>query len=273
MRRLLLLLAVLGAGALHAQDKIQTRTGEIFSGKILQMDAFQLRLLRVSGSDTTISLTDLHYVIHQTGFRDRIGHNGSIHRRFAPGFEFQKLREIKYRSNYFHIGIGNMFAGELSMGYERLFDNGKIGLKLPLKFNVFPLQYGYYDTDMELLDSYGLDINFYPGRQGTFRFFAGMGFRTGSYVLGYNEREASTQNRVFANGYGNNYHEYEANFRAVMLNTGVFFRPLTWLGVNAVVGLGAARISAVSDEEAPEEYRKPQRTFLPDLQLNLTIGL
>lgn len=266
MRSAIIIAALLLAGKAYSQDRVQTRSGQMIQGKILSMDQVEMRLRNQGNQDTTISNLDVSYVKHQNGMRDRISLNGIVHRRFAPKFQFPSDEPKFYRKNYFHIGVGNLLFGQLSMGFERIIDGGKIGIKLPVKF-YFVDDYGM--DNQNVLDSYGLDINFYPGRQGTFRFFTGLGFRTGAYGRQYEEGG-------YSDWYG--YHhgaskQVETTYRAMMLNAGIFIRPFTWLGFNVVAGLGAGRIKGIEQDGPPDEYRQSERFVMPDLQVNLTIGI
>ena len=252
-----------------AQDQLLQRNGKVLSGKIISINPLEVTFRPDSGYAKNMLLTEIRALKHQSGYCDLVNRRGEIKRCWRPTVQlrekYHEHQSLDYRVNYFHLGVGNFFFRSFSLSYERLLDQGKLGIKIPIMVNfrdVYSFDNDYAYAEDKRAFSYGVDLNFYPGRQGFIRFFTGMGVRFGEYEYSRNYRS------------GNNEYKTENGttpFQALLFNNGLMIRPFTWLAVNAVVGLGVSHINNLERDEYGN-VRSVNRIFI-DPQLNLTIGL
>ena len=259
-----------------AQDKVLKRDGSLLTGKVLTISPTEVVVKQDSTTTITYPLTDIRYIKHQVGYLDGVGRSGLVHRSWSPRCEL-RAREFSlnrltarihpYRANYFHICVGNILFSQFSLAYERLFDGGKIGLKIPIKVGFRSIDDDFPTStysDEKVATSFGIDVNFYPGRQGFVRFFTGLGVRAGDYLYYQSKYEENSTNSGYVG------QEYTARFKGLVMNNGLMIRPFTWLAVNAVLGVG---VISIKDNSNSNNGNYSKAILFADPQLNLTIGL
>jgi len=106
------------------------------------------------------------------------------------------------------------------MSYERILNNGKVGIQIPVSFGYAP--HNNVSNDFVINKFYtGLYFNFYPTGQGKVRYFLGPGIRVGS---GHDNHDNNNNSDSF---YGK-----------LLINNGVVFSPIQQLSLAAVLSLG-----------------------------------
>ncbi|HEX4886921.1 MAG TPA: hypothetical protein VFV37_02645 [Luteibaculaceae bacterium] len=272
---LTLFLGLLGLVSL-AQDRVVMRDNTILSGVVKSVDLTSCLLQRMP-ADTLIPMNTIKRIMYANGLVDQVsmrysppakvkgaGNRNEVEPALADESGLSTTR--KYRKNYFHAGVGNFFLGELSLGVEHLIDNGKFGVRVPLKI-------GFGEFDDFYNDMIGVDFMLYPGRQGTVRFFWGLGYRMGNVSRPYSIQVSSGGSLLGGSSTRSETRSEPVAFRGPMVTAGLFLRPLNWLGINASVGVGSATLEGVVDPSSDFKDRQKDRRPFPDLQLNLVIGI
>lgn len=104
-----------------------------------------------------------------------------------------KSKQDSLRKNSFSMQPFALFAGRLTFTYERLSDDGKIGLVVPFSLCFDPYAKLSYQLDTNknkapfkkpgLSFMTGLDLNFYIGKRDHYKFFMGPRIRYGTDIL------------------------------------------------------------------------------------------
>lgn len=138
--------------------------------------------------------------------------------------------------NIFSLNILNLPNGNAHLGYERLTEDGLIGVKLSVNYSLGEI------TQAELLKYRrnfisGFDLNFYPTGQGRMKYFAGPSFRAGTVT-----EETKTYDE-FAEFKGYEYNKL--NYLGVFFNNGFVIQttPKLYMGVQGAIGIGLFQTS------------------------------
>ena len=116
--------------------------------------------------------------------------------------------------NVVSFNYGDLLSSRLSISYERLFFNGKMGVKLPLSVTYLLKNDRHSNFGTPTLQG-GLDVNYYPLGQNKLTFYTGFSSKTGLVYSTYNYCPTCNyyddlifhpyiQKKVFISGYVNN---------------------------------------------------------------------
>ena len=106
-----------------------------------------------------------------------------------------------YGSNLIRYHMLNLIINEFTISYERILNNGKSGIQIPVSFGYdkepvevpWPPPFEDASDPNQLVTKFetGVNFNLYPGKQGIFKYYLGPGLRFGTGfwyqdVYGYN---------------------------------------------------------------------------------------
>lgn len=219
----------------YAQDFIYLKNGDRISALIKESTKTSVIYNEYGSADVSLKIIDndeIKMIAFSNGKVDDFNND----EKSSANSEFNK--------NLFAYHLADLLINNLTISYERILNNGKIGLQIP--FSV-----GYSGDYQELGDFNnnfysGVNLNFYPTGQGKWRFFLGPGFRLGTGTL---------ENNYYYeyNSYGDYYYEEEDLFYFKFhINNGVMFSPIPELSIVAELSLG---IRYVDSKYANEKTR------------------
>lgn len=145
-------------------------------------------------------------------------------------------------NNLIAYHLADLIINNFTISYERIFNNGKMGIQIPLSI-------GYSGDYQELGDFQnkfytGVNLNIYPTGQGQWRYFLGPGLRVGS------GRYESYDNCYDCYDYY--HHEEDLFYFKFHINNGIMFTPVPALSLAASLSLG---IRYVDSKYADEKVR------------------
>lgn len=117
--------------------------------------------------------------------------------------------------NVMSFNYGDLLSSRLSISYERLFFNGKMGVKVPLSVSYLLNSDKYSNLGNPIMQG-GLDVNYYPLGQKKLTFYTGISGKTGFvYSSSYHYCETChyidliyypsvIEKKIFVSGYINN---------------------------------------------------------------------
>ena len=131
-----------------------------------------------------------------------------------------KISTYEFSKNLITYHLFDLVLSNFTMSYERILNNGKIGIQIPVSFGY--ATHTNVSNDFVINKFYsGLYLNFYPTGQGKVRYFLGPGIRVGS---GHDNHDNKNNSDSF---YGK-----------LLINNGVIFSPIQQLSLAAVLSLG-----------------------------------
>lgn len=143
------------------------------------------------------------------------------------------INSYDFKKNLITYHLFDLIFSNFTMSYERILNNGKIGLQIPLSF-------GYatgnnFGNDVLISQFYsGLYLNFYPTGQGKVRYLLGPGLRFG---LGHEN--------YYDNG---NKNGDDSFYSKILINNGVVFSPIESLSLSAILSLGIRYFPEAQDD-------------------------
>lgn len=134
--------------------------------------------------------------------------------------------------NVVSLNILDLSIGNAHLGYERLINNGLIGLKFSVNFD-YNENSDAGVTGLKRSFVTSLDLNLYPTGQGRFKYFAGPSFRVGRVATRY--FHSNDVSGLTTYDYSNH-----LGFMGVFFNNGLVIQPFQWLyvGVQGTLGIG-----------------------------------
>lgn len=134
--------------------------------------------------------------------------------------EIEEVSAYEFNQNLITYHLFDLVLSNFTMSYERILNNGKVGIQIPVSFGY--ATHANVGNDFVINKFYtGLYFNFYPTGQGKVRYFLGPGIRVGS---GHDNHDTKNNSDSF---YGK-----------LLINNGVVFSPIQQLSLAAVLSLG-----------------------------------
>jgi hypothetical protein len=205
------------AASAFAQDYIYLKNGDRLETVITEITKTSIIYVDYGSNDNNVKIldkNDVKMIAYSNGKIDEYAYDKKL------------KREGDFNKNLFAYHLADLLINNLTISYERILDNGKIGIQVP--FSV-----GYQGDYQELGDFQnkfytGVNLNFYPTGQGMWRFFLGPGLRFGS---GHVED--------YYYDYGNSYYyNKDVFYFKFHINNGVMFSPIPELSLVASLSLG-----------------------------------
>ncbi len=219
---------------IFAQDTLFMADGSIRIVKILQVNPDQIKYTSATNLDAPTHVVGIDYISKV------VYENGTV-RVYAPGAqpsgaEKEKLPEVNFKKNIVSFNALDLLFGSITISYERYFNKGYFGIKVPLSVGFLKLKNGYtfaghgssFFSGVKIISS-GLDFNFYPFGNEWFSYFAGISCNYG--VHKYNDYEFIGQEIRPRVGY----------YLGGSLNNGVVFNFHEKFFFSGNLGVGALR--------------------------------
>jgi hypothetical protein len=128
------------------------------------------------------------------------------------------------------VDVLAVLYGNLAFSFQRISENGKIGLRFPISFLA-------WDLDLPFITKHlfqaGLDVNYFPSNRGAISYFIGPGFRTGTVEAGDNIADAFEKKEK----------SVESGHFTVLLNNGVIRNSKKGVSLSVVLSTGLRRFS------------------------------
>jgi hypothetical protein len=201
----------------YSQDFIYLKNGNRISANITESTKTMVLYSDFNSKDGSIKIVkneDVKMIVFSSG---KISN-------YSSGKSTNEKGEFK--KNLFAYHLADLIINNLTISYERILNNGKIGLQIPFSI-------GYSDEYQELGDfrnKYysGINLNFYPTGQGKWRFFTGPGIRIGS----------GTVEEYYYYASSNQYESFDVTYLKFHINNGVMYSPISELSIVASMALG-----------------------------------
>lgn len=214
---LVLALMCVGLTQLKAQDYIYLRD---------QSPRLAVKSLDIGKSETKYQLfdnsTSTVFAVNNIDISMITFEDGKV--RFFEN-EVRIKTEYDYNANLFTFHLFDLIVNEFTISYEHIFNQGQIGLQIPLSVGFSDSNInGFDDIDNKFYS--GLSLNFYPTGQGKVRYFLGPGFQ-----LGNGEYEESYY-------YGGQYENRETFFFRFFVNNGLVISPVKDMSLTVIGSIG-----------------------------------
>jgi len=232
MKTTLLLIIVVLFGTINsiAQDYIYLKNGDKIEAIVNETTKTATLYYEFGNANGQLKLVD-NKNIKLIAFS-----NGKV-KDFADGSAVKTDDGVNNNLIAYHLA--DLLINNFTLSYERIFNNGKMGVQIPLSI-------GYSGDYQELGDfrNYfytGVNFNIYPTGQGQWRYFLGPGVRFGS-------GEYENYDDYYDHGYG--YHTEDLFYLKFHINNGIIFTPVPALSLAASLSLGIRYVdSKYSDEK------------------------
>ena len=165
MKNILLLTALIIFGYANAQDVIRFNNGEELKVKVYQVTEKEISYKKIGnldGPEFVVSVSRVSSISYENGGEEL--------------YNAKKELPFEIKPNVFSCNYGDFIAGRFSFNYERLFSDGKVGIKVPFGVSFRDPNYNYNNS---FLYYGGVDFNYYPMGQNRVSYFMGVGNRTG----------------------------------------------------------------------------------------------
>lgn len=245
LKSLLILSLVLVVSGLQAQDKVYRKTGDVVAAKIIEVnDEFVVYKMfnNLEGPNYKLRKDAIDKVVYENGSTETFSGstqfkpmNTAPARPAAPTMIANGEGSAGLGYNILNFDFLSILFNEVGFSYERILNNGYIGLKLPLIIGVNSSS--DQTRDYSNLYQSGLDLNLYPTGQGSAKYFIGPSIRFGQ-VHGNNSYYSD----------GSYYGELDFNMLAFQVNNGVMFQPTPHFNVSLVFGVGLRKLTPTGRE-------------------------
>ena len=173
--------------------------------------------------------------------------NGT-HEIISTGKAFDPIAE-NFKRNFIALTITDLAALTITLSYEHILKNGKLGFKIPFTINMKPKEgQAYLGNDVSDLISpgrrsfgTGLDINYYPTGQGKAKYFVGPSFQVSSFK--YDEY-------TYWDSYQSDRYVYTGYHYALLINNGMLIQPTKNFNLSFFFGVGVGHndVRQIRDE-------------------------
>jgi hypothetical protein len=232
----------------YGQDILFMRNGQTDTVKVQEITPTEIvfkKFKRLNGPLYRINKADVVLIEFEDGTVEAIE---------APPEQIDPEEEEIRKKQAFAKSLGkhiisinymNLFVGNLYGGYEHIFGDGLIGLKLTLNYHLKSV-----DTDIlgyDRLFTTGLDLNFYPTKQGRVKYFLGPGIRVGRWADNFSSFFGQQQNQTYT--------AFSCYF-----NNGFIIQPTAYffMGFQGGFGVGFLRERGMADRSY---YSEPDGIF------------
>jgi hypothetical protein len=217
------LLLVVASLAAFSQDAIYKTDGTKIDGIVTLVAPTEIRYKAAAnpdGPEYIIPTNNIVIIVYKNGTYDLLKKKSE--KEFLP---FDSLT-INYGKNIIFMNLAALVPENLFFSYERIINHGYIGLRSPF---ILGLMHGASGNNKTI--GTGLDINFYPFKQGRVRYFVGPSFEVGMKKFYY----------PYSGQYGyyyNNTEETERSYYNLHINNGLMFQITKYFNISAVAGVG-----------------------------------
>lgn len=231
---LLIVMVLFGAANAFSQDFIYLKNGDRLSTIISETTKTSVIYSDYGSADVNpklVSISDIKMIAYSDG------------KVVEYTKEEKQVSNQEFKQNLFAYHLADLLINNLTISYERILDNGKIGIQIPLSV-------GYSDNYQELGDFTnkfytGINLNIYPTGQGTVRFFLGPGLRVGSgiYENYDNYYDYSSSSDYYP------YFQEDVFYFKFHINNGVMYSPIPELSLVAALSLGIRYVDSKYSNE------------------------
>ena len=149
----------------NAQDKLTLKTDEVIQAKIIRITKSKITYKKHS------NVAGPEYEVDKKTVKNIEFENGDV-----ESFVNSNSLPFEVKKSIISFNYGDFLADRFSFSYARLFNDGKLGIKIP--FGVTYQNPGDYSNNTMLYYS-GLDLNLYPLGQRRLTYSVGFGSRIG----------------------------------------------------------------------------------------------
>lgn len=149
----------------NGQDKLTLKTDEIILSKIIRITKSKITYTKYSNA------TGPEYEVDKKTVKTIAFENGDV-----ESFVNSNSLPFEVKKSIISFNYGDFLANRFSFSYERLLNDGKLGIKIP--FGVTYENPESYNNNRMLYYS-GLDLKFYPLGQRRLTYSVGIGSRIG----------------------------------------------------------------------------------------------
>ena len=244
---------------LHAQDMIYKTDETVITAKVLEINTSTVKYKLFSSSiDKVFELpkNNIHYIVYQNGTKEFYN--------TTPATTYVETETAKqpvqkvnkdFHKNIIALNCFDMLFTNFSASYERVFNSGKISLKIPVsiglqgKPNTSNYTSDFYETQFLQNRNYaaGLELNIYPFGQQRHVFYIGISTFAGSFNYYENITTTSTNYGYTAtNIIGQT--EHEGTHYSGMIHLGGYIGLTDNLLLGAKLGVGFKRENTVVED-------------------------
>ncbi len=247
LKSVLVLAGLLTVVAVSAQDKIYRRSGDVVTAKIVEVSeefVVYKSFTNPEGPNYRIRKDAIDKVVYQNGTVENFGGTAYTPK---PSNSAMYIDPASLGKNIINFDFLSILFNEVGFSYERVINNGFIGVKVPLIMGVGAVT----DNQVrEFANKYqsGLDLNLYPTGQGSVKYFIGPALRFGQVT----NNNFNSYYDPLTNTY-TSYNQNETfNLLAFQVNNGVMFQPTTHFNVSLVLGIGLRKLTPTSGNGSTE---------------------
>ena len=265
------LLLVFVALRVQAQDSLRMRTGAVYAVRVIEISDELVKYRTYSNPDGplyTVSKSSIQSLKLENRTWEQL--NAPVPGTRAPQkTSGARANGTEERTHYIGINLMDLIRTDLTVYYEWMFANGKIGLRVPVTYG---FRSGYFNGNTTLANPFRFRRNIVFRTGIDLRVYSGQGYRKVRYVFGpaiYYLR----LNRI-PSDYGTaspDYMVYSArNAMRLLFFNGIQVRPVDYLQFGFDIGFGGD-IDFGEKNTASGTYLTPTPT-VPKAQFNLHLG-
>ena len=202
----------------NAQDKLTFKTDEVIQAKIIRITKSKITYKKHS------NVAGPEYEVDKKTVKNIEFENGDV-----ESFVNSNSLPFEVKKSIISFNYGDFSANRFSFSYERLLNNGKLGIKVP--FGVTYQNPDYYNNNRMLYYS-GVDLNFYPLGQKKLTYSVGIGSRVGVINDYY----------YYSDFYNGAYYPYSHNQKRLAagfyMNNGLTLHIIENMSISGMFGLG-----------------------------------
>lgn len=169
----------------YAQDTIYFINGTVAHCKVLSIVRNEINYMNNDTKvDVTVKKNEVGLIVYPNGYKEKYNFNrlrGGLKILYPVNSDFKNTISI----DFFEIAFKNV-----SFSYERFFNQGRFGIKIPISFGFGSRPNpNYYSHKAEVNIDYlynriwgaGLEFNFYPLRQSKYNYYLGIEGNVGAF--------------------------------------------------------------------------------------------
>ncbi len=256
MKSILTILFLLGVVSMQAQDKLYKRTGEMTQVKVTEVgEEFVVYKMfnNQDGPNYKIRKDALDKIVYQNGVTENYSSAVSATvttTTVTTTASVPVINPSTLGKNIVSFDFLSILFNEVGFNYERILDNGFIGIKVPLILGVAGTRQQNTPRDYPNIYQTGIDLNLYPTGQGETKYFIGPAIRFGLY--GEDRSRVSVD---YSYDYYNNVYtspvivDRKFNGVAFQVNNGIMFQPAKHFNVTLLFGVGLQKFTPTRSYE------------------------
>lgn len=263
---ILALCLTLWAPQAKAQDSLRMRTGAIYSVKIIEITDSQVKYRTYSNPDGPL------YNVSKSSI-SRIKLEGKSWEFLQPESEVRRREEENRtadRHHYIGMNVLDLIRTDLTVYYEWLFANDKIGLRLPVTYG---FRSAYLNPNSSASNPFGFRRNTVFRTGIDLRIYSGEGLRKVRFVFG------PSVNYLRLNRIPSDYFTYDKDFMVfksanalrIMFYNGISIRPVDYLQLGFDMAVGGD-IDLGENHAGSTNYYITGTPTVPKIQFALHMG-